>query len=214
MEKREKSSWTFNKARSTAVQASANNSNAFRKPYIFAWCLNTMAFVRVKRINGGRYAYLVENSWTRKGARQKVSRYLGRVHAAERSKSESLAAFLNLSDLGKYVRDSDFPAIARDLIRLELHNHGVKGVSVNFQEASVLNEGGKEVTVAMNEGFLCSHTLKSLLKYGPEEDYSGYKLADLITAAGVVPEQDVFIELHGKFRAKSEDAVRSTEFYY
>ena len=97
MEKREKSSWTFNKARSTAVQASANNSNAFRKPYIFAWCLNTMAFVRVKRINGGTYAYLVENSWTRKGTRQKVSRYLGKVHAVEKSGSESLSVFSKAS---------------------------------------------------------------------------------------------------------------------
>ena len=173
-----------------------------------------MAFVRVKKINGGQYAYLVENSWTRKGARQKVSRYIGKVLVAEKSKNESLEAFLKLSDLGKYVRDSDFAAIARDLIKLELHNHGVKDVSVNFQEASVLNSSRKEIAVSMNQGFLCSHTLKSLLEYRSEEDYSGYRLADLITAAGVVPEQDVFIELHGKFRAKSEDAARSTEFYY
>ena len=173
-----------------------------------------MAFVRVKRISGGQYAYLVENNWTGKGARQKVSRYLGKIHAAEKSKSESLAAFLKLSDLGKYVGENDFAAIARDLIRLELHNHGVKDVYVNFQESRVLNARGKEIAVAMNDGFLCSHTLKSLLEYRPEEDYSGYKLADLITAAGIVPEQDVFIELHGKFRAKNEDAARKLEFYY
>ena len=173
-----------------------------------------MAFVRVKRINGGQYAYLVENSWTGKGARQKVSRYLGKVHAAEKSGSESLASFLKLPDLGKYVRESDFPAIAKDLIRLELHNHGVDSVSVNFQEANVLGGSGKEVAVAMNEGFLCSHTLKSLLEYKSEEDYSSYRLADLITAAGIVPEQDVFIELHGKFRAKNEEASKKMEFYY
>ena len=173
-----------------------------------------MAFIRVKKISGGQYAYLVENSWTGKGTRQKVSRYLGKVHAVEKSGSESLASFLKLPDLGTYVRESGFPVIAKDLIRLELHNHCIKEVSVNFHETSVLGGSGKEVAVAMNGGFLCSYTLKSLLEYMPEEDYSSYRLANLITAAGVLPEKDVFIELHGKFRATSEETAGKMEFYY
>ncbi|MBS3132545.1 hypothetical protein J4470_00250 [Candidatus Woesearchaeota archaeon] len=176
-----------------------------------------MAFVRVKRISGGEYAYLVENSWTEKGARQKVGKYLGKVHKPEKVKSEGLGAFLGIPDVGKHVRSSDFKRVAADLIRLELHNHDVKSdeITADFEGFSVKNRSGKNVVVAMNNGFLCSHTMKSLAGYDADKDYSGYLLADLITAAGIVPEQDVFIELYGKFRAKHEAAAaRKFEFYY
>lgn len=176
-----------------------------------------MAFIRVKRISGGEYAYLVENSWTDKGARQKVGRYLGKVHRPEKAKSEGLGAFLGIPDVGKHIRSSDFKGVASDLIRREMHNHGVKGgdFAVNFDDLSVKDGKGKEVAIAMNSGFLCSHTLGRLLGYDADKDYSGYLLADLITAAGIEPEQDVFIELYGKFRAKHEAAAaRKFDFYY
>ena len=176
-----------------------------------------MAFIRVKRISGNDYGYLVENSWTEKGARQKVGSYLGKVHTPEKVKSESLGNFLKIQDMGKYVRANDFRKIAADLIRLELHNHDVKldNFAINFEDFSIKNSRGKNAVLAMNNGFLCSHTLKSLVGYEPDKDYSGYLLADLITAAGIMPEQDVFIELYGKFRAKHEAAAaRKFEFYY
>jgi len=176
-----------------------------------------MAFVRVKRISGNEYAYLVENSWTEKGGRQKVAEYLGKVHKPNKVKSESLANFLKITNLGKYIRDNEFKKIAADLIKLEMHNHDVKidDFSINFEDISVKNDRGKNVVVAMNNGFLCSYTLKRLVGYKPDQDYSGYLLADLITAAGIVPEQDIFIEIYGKFRAKHEAAAsRKFEFYY
>jgi len=176
-----------------------------------------MAFVRVKTISGSDYGYLVENSWTEKGARQKVGKYLGKVHKPEKAKSETLAGFLGISDIGKHIRNSEFKKIASDLIRLELHNHDVKKgeFAINFDDVSIKNSRGKNVVVAMNNGFLCSHTLKNLVGYDADKDYSGYLLADLITAAGIVPEQDIFIEIYGKFRAKHEAAAaRKFEFYY
>ncbi len=176
-----------------------------------------MVFVRVKRISGGEYAYLVENSWTEKGVRQKVGKYLGKVHRPEKAKSEGLGAFLGISEVGRHIRGSSFKAIAADLIRRELHNHCVKecDFAINFDELSVKNSRGKEVTIAMNEGFLCGHTLRQLIEYDAEKDYSGYLLADLITAAGIAPEQDVFIELYGKFKARNEAAAaRKFDFYY
>ncbi|MBI2663990.1 hypothetical protein HYX10_01465 [Candidatus Woesearchaeota archaeon] len=176
-----------------------------------------MSFVRVKRISGSEYAYLVENSWTQRGGRQKVAQYLGRVHRPVKAKSEGLAGFLNTAELGKHIRNSDFKAVAADLIKLELHNHDVKisDFQINFDGLSVKSSSGKNVAVAMNNGFLCSYTLKRLLEYKPEADYSGYVLADLITAAGILPEQEVFIKLYGKFRAKHEAAAaKKFEFYY
>ncbi|MAG15564.1 hypothetical protein CMO88_00730 [Candidatus Woesearchaeota archaeon] len=176
-----------------------------------------MAFVRVKKISGSEYAYLVENSWTQRGGRQKVAKYLGKVHKPEKVKSESLANFLGITNIGKHIRDNDFKRIAADLIKLEMRNHDVKtdDFAVNFDDLSVKKSNGKNIVIAINNGFLCSHTLKNLLEYKPEQDYSGYLLADLITAAGIVPEQDVFVELYGKFRAKHEAAAaRKFEFYY
>lgn len=176
-----------------------------------------MAFVRIKRISGSEYAYLVENTWTAEGPRQKVGKYLGRVYKPAKAKSESLKSFLGITDLGKHVRSSDFKAIAADLIKLELHNHDVKSDDfvIDFGAVSVKNRSGKNVAIALNNGFLCGHTLKQLLEYDAGKDYSGYLLADLITAAGIVPEQDVFIELYGKFRSKHEAAAaKKFEFYY
>ncbi len=176
-----------------------------------------MAFVRIKRISGGEYAYLVENSWTDKGARQKVGKYLGKVYRPEKAKSEGLRAFLGISEIGKHMRSKDFKSIAADLVKLEMHNHGAKegDFAINFDESSVKDSRGKDIAIAMNNGFLCSYTLKNLVGYDAEKDYSGYLLADLITAAGIAPEQDVFIELYGKFKANHEAAAaKKFEFYY
>ena len=174
-----------------------------------------MAFVRVKRVYGNQYGYLVENFWNGGGTNQKVTRYLGKVLSPEKVKSESLAGFLKVADLGKYVRESDFRVIVRDLVRLELQNHGVKSedFTVDFEEGAVCSKKGKGVVFAMNDGFLCGYTLKSLVEYDHGKDYSGYVLADLLTAAGLLPGQDFFIELYGKF-SSGEDAAKKFEFYY
>ena len=176
-----------------------------------------MAFVRVKKIAGNRYGYLVENSWTGTGTRQKVGKYLGRVLNPAKVKSETLGEFLKIDDLGKYVRSNDFRAISSDLVMLEMHNHGVKNedFDIDFESSTVKNKKGKGFVFEFNDGFLCSYTLKRLAGYEPEKDYSGYLLADLITAAGVLPDQEFFVELYGKFRAKTEAAAaRKFEFYY
>ncbi len=175
-----------------------------------------MAFVRAKRISGSEYGYLVENSWTENGPRQKVGKYLGRLYRPSKAKSEGLANFVGTM-VEQHIKSSDFKKIAADLINLELHNHEVKSNDfvVDFENFSVKNNSGKNIVVALNEGFLCEHTLKQLLEYDAGKDYSGYLLADLITAAGIVPEQDVFIELYGKFKAKQEAAAaRKFDFYY
>ncbi len=50
-----------------------------------------MSFIRTKKIDGKEYAYLVENKWYKrkvkgrgKGPRQKVTKYLGRVHSFDK----------------------------------------------------------------------------------------------------------------------------------
>jgi hypothetical protein len=174
-----------------------------------------MVFVRVKRIYGQEYGYLVENSWTGKGSRQRVGKYLGKVFRPEKAKSESFSGFLR-GDGAAFVQEKEFGAIAQALVEHELAKHDVKSdISVDFSAFTVKNARGKAVVVAMNDGFLCGETLRKLLEYDAGKDYSGYVLADVLTGAGLAPEQDVFVSLYGKFKAQYDAAAaRREEFYY
>ncbi len=190
-----------------------------------------MVFIRIKRISGKEYAYLVANSWTGSGPRQKVSKYLGKVIRPEKAKSEGLRAFLGLTaeqDLRQWIAKSSFKEIAAALIRLELKNHGIGGnnssgndFKINVEKAEFLDDKGRETVFALNDGFLCNHTAKKLLEYDAAADYSGYDLADSLTAAGIAVDKEVFISLFGKMqatagRAKKETAEQTAfkDFYY
>ena len=185
-----------------------------------------MVFVRIKRISGKEYGYLVSNSWTGSGPRQKVSKYLGRLMRPEKAKSEDLGAFLGLTgdkDLAGWISKNSFAEIAAALIRLEMKNHDIDGnnsYKINAENAEFTNDKGKPLVFALNDGFLCSHTAKKLLGYDGAADYSGYNLADALTAAGIAAEKDVFISLFGKMQAttgarKQEAAEKEIkDFYY
>ncbi len=180
-----------------------------------------MAFVRVKRISGNEYAYLVANSWTAAGPRQKVAKYLGRVIRPERAKSTGLGAFLGLTgdaELQSWIKKSGFKEIAAALIRWELDKHNADGLKANIESAEFPDDKGKSIVFALNDGFLCSHTAKKLLEYDAAADYSGYNLADALTAAGIAADKNVFISLFGKAQAtakkerETKDAFK--DFYY
>lgn len=186
-----------------------------------------MVFVRIKRISGKEYGYLVANSWTGSGPRQKVSEYLGKVIRPEKAKSEGLGAFLGLTsehNMQGWIAKSSFREIAAVLIKSELNNHNITGSSsfkINAETAEFADEKGKRVVLAMNDGFLCSHTAKKLLEYDAAADYSGYDLADALTAAGIAVEKDFFISLFGKMQAtagkdkkETQEEAAFKDFYY
>lgn len=195
-----------------------------------------MAFVRIKRISGKEYGYLVANSWTGSGPRQKVAKYLGRVIRPGKAESEDLKAFLGLTgekDLAGWIGKSSFAETAAALIKLELKNHGISALAslaplstpygtfkINAETAELTDDKGKKLVFALNDGFLCSHTAKKLLEYDAAADYSGYNLADALTAAGIAVEKDVFISLFGKMQAtakkqqETEKAKAFRDFYY
>lgn len=168
-------------------------------------------FVRIKRIKGQDYGYLVENSWTERGPRQKVTKYLGKILRPGPTKSESLAEFAG----AQFVDENDFKTVAKKLIELELSNHDIDDVHVNFDEYRVM-KNGRNVVIAMHEGFVCGETIKRLLAYVPDEDYSGFDLADRITGAGIKIEKDVFVALFEKLQHQvaRQKAQEQGEFYY
>ncbi len=164
-------------------------------------------FIRKKKIKGREYAYLVENKWTEKGTRQKVSRYLGKVLMPERRAEITIKEHLKVEDIKGYAAETGFKKIISDLVAVELFNHGVKSLD---------NING---VLQINEGFLCRHTVNELLNYAGNDE-SGIKLAELITGAGIKVEKDLFISLFDKGRAKSQqkqaEEVKKEfqDFYY
>ncbi len=150
-------------------------------------------FVRVKKINGRPYGYLVENEWTPWGSRQRVSKYLGRTHTLSRF-SEGLA------ELPAGLQAAIVEAVAQ-----ELSNHGFvreghmlrqEDIIVNLDDKTVRHKS-KKVVLGMNEGYLCDHTLQQLLTFAPDEkpDESAKKLANLVLEAGLKLSNEQFVHL-------------------
>lgn len=128
-------------------------------------------FIRLKKIQGKSYAYLVENEWTPWGSRQKVVSYMGRVIQVERKKDN-------------YVKlTGDFRESVKQLVEQEIGNHNA---GIDF-DGKTVKKDGKETIIEMNEGFLCKHTLKELLEFEIEErpDKTAEKLAKALLGAGL-----------------------------
>lgn len=163
-------------------------------------------FVRIKKIKGRPYAYLVKNEWTPWGSRQRVAKYLGRAHLLERQTDDETA-------LPSGIRDSILVAVEQ-----ELRNHGfrteggclTKGDIVVNLEKHTVRQRKKSVTLGMNEGFLCDHTLQQLLTFEPQErdDKTAKELATFVLEAGLKLSQEQFVHLFEQvntFKNKKED---------
>ena len=60
----------------------------FNKKYIKFIVFTSNMFVRKKKVKKNIYGYLVESKYTKKGSRQKVKKYLGRVFETENTFEE------------------------------------------------------------------------------------------------------------------------------
>lgn len=150
-------------------------------------------FVRIKNINGNNYSYLVENEWTPWGSRQRVTKYLGRTYKPNRINGQEF-------ELPSGKHEAILHAVKQELL-----NHGFKEINGIFEQGGItahlenktVKRGKKDITLAMNEGFLCSHTLKQLLSFTPREnkEESATELAKLALEAGLNLSPDQFAHL-------------------
>lgn len=157
-----------------------------------------MAYIRTKKISDKFYCYLVENKHTKKGPRQKVKKYLGKVISLEQVEELEFSG-----DLRKSNRE-----ILLELIKLELLKHGFKlkkelyvNKDLSFDlEKLVLKNKKKEVVLKINEGFLCNFTLKRILDFKKSNDINedGLQLAKYFVEAGIVVPKEVFIIFYQK----------------
>ena len=147
---------------------------------------NSVAFIRTKYIKGNPYAYLVENTWKKKGSRQKVNKYLGRILERDEREAPSVP--------------DDLPAdhIIRHLLDKELESLDVKA----DMNKRTVTKNGKTVVVSMNGGYLCDHTLKALLKarHARNEERPGLALADAFSRAGISIPPQASVRLYRSLR--------------
>jgi len=166
-----------------------------------------MAFIRVKKIDGKEYAYLVENRWYKrrhkgknKGPRQKVSRYLGRVYKFNKEKDIDFYSFKKINDLEQYLKNNSNNKnnVFRDLIEWELFRHNInkEEFTMDYPNKKIINKSNnKEVSLKINEGFLNGFTLARLfnLKSG-----DSYYLAKCFVEAGIEVPKEVFVGVFGQ----------------
>jgi len=183
-----------------------------------------LAYIRIKKIGKegkkNKYAYLVENKWkkrvkkgSKKGARQKVKGYLGKVHDFSRVGEKGFIEHYSVSDVKGHFDEHGVNKVVKDLVRLELLNHGFmengdfyanKDLAVyigdDFFIKNLSEEKDRKLVIAMNEGFLCKETFDKLMKFkadgGPKE--VGLALGNSLLEAGLKVPNEVFVEMFNR----------------
>tara|TARA_Y100000310_G_C20674037_1_gene811865 strand:+ start:737 stop:1357 length:621 start_codon:yes stop_codon:yes gene_type:complete len=181
-----------------------------------------MVYIRIKKFkrkNGAtaEYAYLVENRWkkrtkkgSQKGARQKVKGYLGKVHNFERISDKEFITHFSVDDVKSHFNEHGMSKVVRDLVRVELLNHGFDEtgdfyangdlavyMGKDFFIKNLKEEKDRKLVIAMNEGFLCKETLGNLLRFKPKGDEKevGLQLGNALLGAGLNVPHSVFVEM-------------------
>ncbi|MEA2035904.1 MAG: hypothetical protein U9O94_00240 [Nanoarchaeota archaeon] len=181
-----------------------------------------MAYIRVKKIKKNykeyRYAYLVENRWkkrtpkgSKKGARQKVKGYLGKVHEFSRVEDKDFLKHHDIDYVKDHFDEQGVNNVIRDLVRIELVNHGFlengdfyanSDLAVyigkkDFFIKDLKEEKDRKLVIAMNEGFLCKETFGKLINFkalGDEKEV-GLQLGNSLLEAGLKVPEEIFVEM-------------------
>lgn len=161
-------------------------------------------YIRTKKVKGYEYAYLVQNKWKakgdKKGARQRVKKYLGRVLSYNIENNYSFFEFIGIRDTNLYLENKDYEQVLKDLIAWEFGRHEIKDDVLIYCDRGKVVKNGKEVCIKMNEGVLCSYTLKKLAFFDGKgsEPEVGKRLAKAFVEAGIDVPQEVFIGMFEK----------------
>ncbi|MEM4267850.1 MAG: hypothetical protein QXK37_03370 [Candidatus Woesearchaeota archaeon] len=163
-------------------------------------------FIRVKVVKGKKYAYLVKNTWKHGSARQKVSKYLGKVHTLLQVKNIDFETFVE-KPIEEYLQASPRKIIL-DLVARELINHGFEkrrgvwireSLEINLYSVS-FKENRKPFVLHINGDYLCPYTLRKLLNFKSSNDEVsvGKELAKAFISAGIAVPENIFIEVFQK----------------
>ena len=160
-----------------------------------------MTFFRIKKIKGKEYAYVVENEWHKKGSRQKVKGYLGRVYKFDLKNDFGFLEYSKIEDVHNYIENNNKSKIINDLIEWELFKFGINKEEFSIDLPNIkVQKNKRDIALLINDGFMCNLTLRNLFEFKPEgdEQTDGYRLARAFVEAGIKIPQDIFIGLFGK----------------
>jgi len=163
-------------------------------------------FVRVKKIKGYQYAYLVENSWKKGTSKQKVKDYLGKVFtfsAQEKPFQGDLSGEFKQNvfelfrwQLGCYGFSVTKDAAIKDGLKVDL-------IGLKF----VQEKSGKPFVLKGKDGYLCLFTLKKLLNFESKgyDEKVGKDLAHAFVDAGIDIPQEAFVQVFEKVYKHPEE---------
>jgi len=167
-------------------------------------------FIRVKRIKDKSYAYLVRNRWTKRGSRQKVGRYLGRVYVPAKIAENGYYGHVgdDPGSVSRRINRMSAREIAESLLGWVLSSHGFlqQGAAWKLDDYTVdlrslrVMKGDKAVALNINNDFLCTHTLRSLMRFKSDGDGEvvGLALAKAFISAGIPVPGEVFVHVFNK----------------
>ena len=163
-------------------------------------------FLRIKkRINPSgktyEYAYWVANKYRkrRQMPKQKVKQYLGRVYRFEKVMNNEIEQITD--------KKTSMKTKIILLIENELKNYGFeekegvwrqKNCIINLEQGICINDEGKNISIAINEGVLHQSTINALISFKPKEGLEkdiGKQLGNALISAGIRPKEAVFIDL-------------------
>lgn len=148
------------------------------------------------------YAYEAKSIRTKEGPRQKVVSYLGKVHKFENN-GLTLPFYLSEANLQTYFSDKNLKETVKELLIFELIRHGFSRDGniltknefiVNIDDKTVKSKTKENIVFSINQGFLCTETLKKCLKC-IEESSETKKLIKSLLLIGLSPDQDSFTQI-------------------
>ena len=155
-----------------------------------------MAYIRVKKISNKPYAYLVESQSTKRGPRQRVKQYLGRIYAVEQKENERSTV------VGKTKEEFLKEMVLRELMPAGFKEKGAKFSfeQLHFcpQELTLRKKNNKEAVIKLNEGYLCSFTIDRLHKFSKTDDMNkdALSLAKYFLGAGLTVSEEEFVNFY------------------
>lgn len=176
-------------------------------------------FIRVKkRTNASgksyEYAYLVANRYKkrRKEPRQKIKQYLGRVYRFEKTANKEI------EDL-----ETEKTTVKENMLLLlqnELKNYGFQEkdgfwqkerCTINLEQGLCMDQQGKNICIAVNDGFLHPTTILALMRFKPKEGLEreiGVQLGNALISVGIKPKEVIFIDLFRQVMRQLNDDHR------
>ncbi|MFT4312075.1 MAG: hypothetical protein ACMXYF_02500 [Candidatus Woesearchaeota archaeon] len=170
-------------------------------------------FIRIKKVSGKTYAYLVQNVWTSAGTRQKAKGYLGRVYVCN-------PVLIDAVDFSCLQPDKNRQKQAIELvIEIFLEKLGFVKEKASWKlsiEKKIITYSGKKlfcakkpVVLQVGEGYFCTYTIQKLFSLSSdlekiEQSRQRAKLLALrFVNAGIQLDAPVFIQLY-KFISQND----------